>query len=687
MVIPVWGDGLSIGISRADGYRAMREALEGSLLFVREDYDLIKAADFEQKFWLKIEVDDGAGYYERLRGYFFKTYLTEDEDKKQFTLSKIVTTDRYERIMNGINREFNVPDICPANPVKFVLQPVVQVYVPGNNYITNINGGNHWEQPVNSPESSSSVLINTYFFKEGQDVYYIQGRGELTPDVGGQYFYDSGLNEYSNGHYDIRTDGTKWQIFDILNSDLLVYEGTPGQTDVFATTFTSETDSGTCVLIGQQHFVRILCNVDTLDGNTTEDIPANDIVTQDNYTKVLGLEYNQIFASDEHSPTPTGFAKIDSGALYFADEYFDYPINNPVIEYYFPVNQSEWSTVSFWMYFNTTLRDYQEDAATERTVKDAYLFGDVLAAVLAEIDSEVTHELTSTYSSFLYSDSNPLRSESVPFLVPKTNITIGDYDLAASKAIVTLKDLLELARIVWNCFWHIESDGKFIVEHVDYYRRGKTYTGANILFDLSLEREPKNDLLWSHGARVYSYDLAGMPERIEKNWQEQGSEVFDGLPSEVSSTYVNPGTVEKKPLSRFFSDLDFALSGEVNKDGFFYLETDTVENKVIFETVTFRGKTYKLQNGRASIVYNNTQYGLYDLPAENVTVNGTATTAVSVKRSKVTNVPFAGVETAAHDYNELIGTEKGFGEIESAKVQLSTGIISIESLKIDTGDN
>ena len=67
-VFPVWGDTLSVSIERAQDYRGLRRELDGDISFVREDYDLINAQTFEQKFWFRIEVNDGAGYYTDLRG-------------------------------------------------------------------------------------------------------------------------------------------------------------------------------------------------------------------------------------------------------------------------------------------------------------------------------------------------------------------------------------------------------------------------------------------------------------------------------------------------------------------------------------------------------------------------------------------------------------------------------------------
>jgi len=177
-----------------------------------------------------------------------------------------------------------------------------------------------------------------------------------------------------------------------------------------------------------------------------------------------------------------------------------------------------------------------------------------------------------------------------------------------------------------------------------------------------------------------------MPERIEKSWQEEGSLVFDGVPTLIRSQYVNPGTVEKQPLSRFYTDVDFALANEVIKDGLFYLECeqDGSEYNVSFVELTYQGKTFNLQNGKASFVYLEENFGGYDMPAEDITLNGEDQTAQSVRPGREISVGFASVETSVSDYMQLITVNEGNGLIESAKIQVATGILQIETLKLPT---
>lgn len=685
-VNPVWSDEVVISISRAESYRALREQLEGSIAFVREDYDLIDAQDFDQRFWLIIQVNDGSGYYERMRGYFYKTYLKQYADPRgeRFELLKIVTDDLYERVMNALSNEYNLPDIgVETTDLKYVLQPVLQVYTPGSSFIANINGGNSWEQPVTQVVTDLSELTSNYKFFEGKAVYYVAGAGQLSPDVSGQYEYNSGANRYEHesANYSFRFDGgsNTWNIHEDSGGGV-VFSGTTGQTDEFTSIYTNV--DGSCQLAGGRNYFRMLCNSATLGGTPTQDVPTSDIVVQSNYDKVLPIAYQNIFGSDANTVLPTQYGRFDADAEQFPNYYFDFPVSG-VTEFYFPVGRSNWQYFSLWCYFDATLQGYQEEGSEERIVKDAYKFADVLNAVVSEIDSDLSHEDAAVFSDFLYGGSNLIRTnQSVPFLVPKTNITVGDYDIPAKKVPVTLRDLLDFAKACWRADFHIDSEGRFVIEHVSYYAAGKTYSGTNTLFDLDSLVETKNRLSWQHGQRIYEYNLDNMPERIEKAYQEQASPVFDGLPIEVLSVYVNPGTNESYTLSRFFADIDFALASEVSKDGMFYCETvlDGGIHTVTFDTITYRGKTWKLQNGRASWPYMDNLYGRYDLPAESVQLNGDTITATSVRKSKQTSLSFAGIDADGLDYMHLVTLDGEAGEIAKAEIQLSTGNISIDEI-------
>lgn len=682
VVNPIWADDLAIGIEKPQDYKAIRESLEGELVFKREDYDLINAQAFDQKFTLDLQVDTGSGFATRIKGYFFKTYLKVNVRLRQFTLAKFVIDDYYERLMNGIDQEFNLTSIgCPTSQISFFVQPILQIYQPGNAYVTNLNSGNSWESPV-TPESDTAVLTDDYFFSLVETILFVPGSGELVPDISGTYFFFA--TEYRNGDYSLIFNGTRWQVFDTTTATL-VYDGVNGDAGEDGFVLNPVVGSTPAKFFGSTLYTRILTNADEIDAIPTVDFPAGDFVNQSNYAKIFQIAYSGFLYSDANTTEQTGYGIFSDISLYFAGRFFAYP---SMLENYFPVNKSSWRAFSTWVYFNSILLDYQIQGSIKRTIRDAYKFSDVLDRVIAQIDPTVRHFETTTCSDFLYSPgTNPVRgNQTFPFIVPKTNITVGDYDLAAKKAPITLKNLLDLIQFAWNAFWYIDEDGNFIVEHVSFFENGKSYSAIQIETDLTVLLEPKNNLPWSYVNDEYSYAIENLPERIEWAWQEQSSELFDGLPVTINSAYVNPATVEKRQLSKFYSDIDFALANDVTKDGLFYIECTLVlgEYESEFATVVFQGRSFFAQNAKASFAYLVDKFGRHNLPAPEINISGFAYTALSVKKGRVMKVAFAGKELVPGDYLGLVRTDEGDGEVEKAKVQVSTGIITIEQLNLPT---
>lgn len=685
-VYPRWDDSTEIGINRIDDQYAIQQTLDGELYFQRGDYDLINGQDFETRFDLDIQVNYGAGFVSRLTGFFYKTYLEDRPNPKEktYVLKKFVVDDYYERVTKGMDKEYNLQDLgCPTVTLNFYVQPILQVYTLGSRLITNINGGNSWEQPVIEATTDTGLLTGTYRFFEGKSVYYIAGAGELAPDVSGEYLFNGSSGWYERGSFSVRFNGgtSTWNIHENTGGGI-AYTGTPGETDEFATVFT--TGGSSCQLAGGRNYFRILCNSATLGGNPTFDVPANDIINQSNYAKVLPIAYQDIFGSDAHTVLPTQYGRFASDALHFADDYFAFP-TSAVSQYYFPVNKSQWEYFSLWCYFNATLQGYQEEGTEERTIKDAYKLSDVIAALLAKVAPGVTHLEDVDHSNFLYADgTNPIRGmRTYPLFVPKANITVGDYDLPTKRTPIRLRDCIEFIYATWEGLWHLNAE-KFVIEHVDYYRRGRSYDSQNIGLDLTTLVEPQHGIPWSYGNDRFTYDIDNMPERIERTWQEVSSPLFDGFPIDVVSVYVDPGSVEKRPLAKFFSDIDFALVTETIKEGIFYLETEKVGTEYFtqFTAFTWLGKDYFTQNAKASFAYLVDNYGRYNLPAAQANINAQALTVIGIRLTKQQAVDFGGKEDGTEDYFALIRVDNGEGLIRKASVNLATGIITIDELNL-----
>ena len=103
------------------------------------------------------------------------------------------------------------------------------------------------------------------------------------------------------------------------------------------------------------------------------------------------------------------------------------------------------------------------------TLKVAYAISAVIKTLLAEIDPSIQHEATSEYSNFLYGSTSINNVGFRLFITSKSNILKGEYDQAAQKAEITLKDLMEMLANCYQCYWYIDDNNRFIIEHIYYF--------------------------------------------------------------------------------------------------------------------------------------------------------------------------------------------------------------------------
>ena len=94
----------------------------------------------------------------------------------------------------------------------------------------------------------------------------------------------------------------------------------------------------------------------------------------------------------------------------------------------------------------------------------------------------IKHEDDENYSMFLNDSVNPITGQKFKVLItPKSNLVKGDYDTPAKKAPVKLKELLDMLRDIFQCYWFIDYDGvdyKLRIEHVSFFKNGGSYGGS-----------------------------------------------------------------------------------------------------------------------------------------------------------------------------------------------------------------
>lgn len=712
-VHPIYKDDLAKEYELETNQRFYRAKLSGKITFVRDDYDYINRQSFDNEFLYCIEKSDDGGrtWFQYFQGKFMKTDCTfTDYDKKVVVQPDAI--DDYNDVLAGLEKEYNLITLAPTiQRITINKRPLIQIYVPGDSVVSCFLGGTNWEQDANAT-TDQNALVQTYHFALCNILKEIQitsngspavisglytGRmatgasadvfeGKLYPELNVNYYIyisqqriNGGLpfgiavveiRKQSDDTVMFRYQKVTQEPFDTLEFDLTAVEGS-------GATGTMHAD-----MKSYNIYARYLCDVEKIDDLNTYPLPADDIVDNNrNYRRAIGYAIDVAFISNNFSDTPTEWGLADNGK-YFAPPYSIYG------QTFYPIARSTWRYASLW--FGFYLMDWilEEKARKKYTLRDAFPVASCISVLLNQIAPGITHAATAEYSQFLYGSYNPISGLNFRLLVSqKTNVINGEYQKPAQKAPTTLQQFTNMLRDCFKCYWFIE-DGKFKIEHIQYFRNGGSYSGGAILsHDLTKELNLRNGKPWAFNTSEYSFDKVDLPERYQFEWMDDVTAAFEGLPIQVISKYVTPGKVEEINISNFTSDIDMMLlnPGNMSSDGFalFAAVPPTSGSQWIlpFTRQTINGVEYFLQNGYLAFINLQMPYWMYDLPARRVSINGSEVYAYGIERKKKQTFSFP----ANDDPNpmQLIKTYIGNGQVDKLSVNLCSRNIKA-TLKYDT---
>lgn len=715
---PIYKDDLAKEYELETNQRFYRAKLSGKISFIRDDYDFINTRPFDYEFLYGIDKsnDGGKTWVPYFSGKFMKTDCTfVDYDKKVTVQPDII--DDYNEVLAGLEKEYNLITLAPSiQRITINKRPLIQIYVPGDSIVSCFLGGTNWEQDANATTDQSLITkrgnLGGYNFSLCNMLKEIQITSHGSPAViSGLYsgrmatgatpetFTGNLYPELNVGYYIFILQQTiegsipfGIAIVEIRkrSDDTVMFrytKATQGPFDTLEFDLTAVEGSGAT---GTMHadmksyniYARYLVDVDKIDDLETDQIATNDIVDNNrNYRRVIGYAIDVAFISNNFSDTPTEWGLADNGK-YFAPPYSIYG------QTFYPIARSTWRYASLW--FGFYLMDWilEEKARKAYTLRDAFPVASCISVLLNQIAPGITHAATAEYSQFLYGGNNPISGLNFRLLVSqKTNIINGEYQQPAQKAPTTLQQFTNMLRDCFKCYWFIE-DGKFKIEHIQYFRNGGSYFGGAILsHDLTKELNLRNGKPWAFNTSEYSFDKVDLPERYQFEWMDDVTAAFEGFPIQVISKYVTPGKVEEINISNFTSDIDMMLlnPGNMSSDGFalFAAVPPTSGSQWIlpFTRQTINGIEYFLQNGYLAFINLQSPYWLYDLPARRVSINGSEVYAYGIERKKKQTFSFPAID----DPNpmQLIKTYIGNGQVDKLSVNLHSRSIKT-TLKYDT---
>lgn len=698
---------LSKKYAKESNQEFFRISLDGKINLFGQDFEFVNNSDLENKLIFICNkynriAKKWIGYY---KGEFNKTDCKFDYDKKKCEL-KTTAIDAYNEVINKYENTYDLIKLAPAiTQINLHKRSLMQVYIRGANSITNFFGGIYWEDDVDEAIDDHETLINKYYFaylKAGNE-FYVKNAG--ISGVNGVYAGIDGYWPNWNGYtckMELAEDSTtQYWIRIYRNSDnVILYQsekkwGTAdpnnryiGRDNIKLINVSDSTDTFTIESPFVYHiYRRLLCDVDTVEDSegtkSTYDLPANDFVTDNrNYKKCIGLTGGAFFCTSRAVDEPTKYGLNDYGK-YFTNEFIP---STSGLGRALPISKNSWANASLWYVYDTSYEIFEKRLRKQYTLKDSYSIAVVIKALLNKIDPTLKHEATAEYSHFLYDENVPINmSRFYVCITQKTNILKGDYDQPAQKAEITLKEVMEMLRDCFRCYWYIEN-GKFKIEHISFFMKGGSYTqNSSIQLDFTKLTDQFNKKLSSYFQSEIEYDKSNLSQRYEFNWMDDVTDLFGGLSIDVKSNYIQKDKNEEINVGQFSSDVDFMLFDPSNfsDDGFALL--CPIKNGASYELPIVRatlidenGDSYAaiVQNWYASWAYL-VRFYMYDMPAASIKCNALSDLLVNSTKACMEHTIEFPTENDLHEL-ELIKTSVGNGKIDEYSVNMNTRVAKVK---------
>lgn len=539
-------------------------------------------------------------------------------------------------------------------------------------------------------------------YDSDNSLYCFRAHTVNTPPTGGNLTHVSGASDtttktYTGNGFGHGNEYYRWTIFDTTASagDEYVFLAplNEGLNDVpifsKGAVFTSVSSGDQVSVLAHLVYARWMVDqssimttlgasvLDVLTGDWNQ--PTDDIVSQnDNYKYVYpqNLDDDQIVVSDVNSTSFDNYGVMSNDALHFAGNFFTEPSDPDDL---IPINIDEWTEQSVWFHHKTNT-DTIQALTFPITLRHAYKLADVISVLLAQIDSNLTHQEAEAYSDYLYGSSNPIRSsQRTIFITPKSNIIETNYNRPATKTKIKFREIIDMLANVYNAYVDIDEDNKFIIEGADFFLNGRSYSSTNPGINLSEILTTRHLGNLTDRKNIFSYEADAIPQRVMWEWMDEVSSPFEGVDMIGLDEYVTEGNVVTKNAGQFSSDIDYITvnSDSISKDGFVILEANISGSLYTVSTWTDGGVDY--QNGHLAISYMQQAYFIYNAICNTLNINGAihdiSVDGGSVMRYKIQELKIPKIPN--FDTRRLITTNLGSGLVRQKTEDLSTGEINI----------
>lgn len=629
---PTYGNDLAVTIEMESDEWYRKRKLEGELTFLREDYGWIMGQAFDGTFKLTVQssTDGGATWQPYLEGTFSRANLEIDEDNQNVVLNGLNDGGEYNAIENGKSEEYDLMKIIPdadAKEVRGEVHPALALVDYRSTEINNSDifcdssivasgykeGKNEWNDTTEFASNNDWTLIGVYAeakvvmkdgYADGDGLYcgILQYRSETPVEAqGGIHYRTISGNLYRNDNSGFYLEIQPQKVVNTIeilgrlhgfNNIIPLCVLTSKATDIYSPS-SGESGENTWYKNATVYFHYIRATLLTLAGGNADNV----LDTGDYYKRMaafnnaggglrIAITTNTVEQSNGHRLVP------GTGEQGTVPQYFAPPDET---EHWIPLAEYGWQYASMWYTIEPSVANgllNQTKVGLFRWTR-CWTLGTCLDRLLRKItNNRVTFDQNEAGSEFLYSTVNPL-TQGEPFeylFTQKSNVmrpSVGGE--GASRCIVRLEWFLEFLRNALNCYWWLEERNggtyAFRVEHVEWFRRGGSYTGQmDAQFNLTEIKTRRNFLRNGEAAKrlddqlhKYSYEMNGMTEKYLFSWQgDGGSDAFKGNPMFFKAGWVEKGTSESKEVDNIFADLSWLMlnsgsdtASSKNYDGIF----------------------------------------------------------------------------------------------------------------------
>lgn len=247
----------------------------------------------------------------------------------------------------------------------------------------------------------------------------------------------------------------------------------------------------------------------------------------------------------------------------------------------------------------------------------------------------------------------------------------------ATKGMLTFEKMTKIWRELFNCFWFIDSSGRFRVEHLKYFNNTMAY-------DSTISPHAKFNI----GKRVYTYNKEQMPKYERFGFSEVLYADFIGADIYYDSICVNQdpdGNVAERGTKDFLTTDLYALfidPASANKVGFVLMCNDFDGSNYVVSVDTGVISNSLIANVHLSWANLHDAYHRYGRILLVGYMNNVLTTFVTAKKNKLQKdiVLQLCCDDEFNPTMSYIPTELGNGIIESAEHNSSTGILKTNLL-------